>query len=158
MVATRGLSHLLWWLPLNIWTRGLRPVDSSPTLLPLTSLSYCLLVCVTCPSTPGLGSESCKFPSTDQSVLLSVGQCKVPLNTWTRGLSPVSSHRTFLPLASLSYCLLASVRCPSTPGLGGLSPVNSHPTSLVCRPVEGAPQNLDSGAESCIFPIRLSFH
>ena len=80
------------------------------------------------------GAESCKFPSdfpsTGQSVLLSVSQCKVPLNTWTRGLSPVSSHPTFLPLASLSYCLLASVRCPATPGFGGLTPVNSLPTFL----------------------------
>ena len=65
---------------------------------------------------------SCRFKSnfisTNQSVLLSVSQWKVLLNTWTRGLNPVFSHPTFLPLASLSYCLSASVRCPSTPGLG----------------------------------------
>jgi len=55
-----------------------------------------------------------------------------PLNTRSRGggLSPISSHPTRLPRASLSCCLSASVRCPSTPGGGGLSPVSSHPACL----------------------------
>jgi len=158
VVATRGSSHLLWWLPLNIWTRGV---------------------------------ASCRFKSnftsTNQSVLLSVGLCNVPLNTWTQGLSPVNSLSTFLPLTSLSYCLLASVRtrrlspvsshptclplaslsywlsasgrCPSTHGLGGwvlYFPIGLSfhwPVCLtVCRPVEDAPQQLDTGAESCKFP------
>ena len=112
------LSVGLCNVPFNTWTWGLSPVNS----LPLTSLSYCLSASVRCPSTPRLGAESCifplTFPSTGQSVLLSVGQCKVPLNTWTRGLSPVFSHPTILPLASLSYCPSASVWCLTTPGLG----------------------------------------
>ena len=67
------------------------------------------------------GVASCRFKSnftsTNKSVLLSAGLCNGPLNTWTQGLSPVNSLPTFLPLTSLSYCLSASVRCPSTPGL-----------------------------------------
>jgi hypothetical protein len=123
VVATRGLSYLLWWLPLNIWPRGLRPVDSSPTLLPPTSLSYSLLVCVRLPLntwTRGPSSVPSKFPSTGQSGFLSVGQCKVPRNTWIRGADS-SKFPSDIPSTSQSVG-----QC--------------------------APQHLDSGTECCKFP------